>query len=100
MYEVEIHEEADQELQAIAVFYESKKAGLGEAFLTELARTFETIAAYPHSSAAFYDEYRRSNMNKFPYGVVYRAEGEKVTVYAVAHFRRRPDYWKKRRRWS
>ena len=29
-------------------------------------------------------------MTRFPYGVVYRVEAEKILVFAVAHGRRRP----------
>ena len=50
----------------------------------------------PYSYSTVFDEYRRYLMARFPYGVVYRIEGETVLVFAVAHLRRRPGYWRNR----
>ena len=36
MHEVSIHEDADDELKAAALFYESRESGLGKPFLTSL----------------------------------------------------------------
>jgi hypothetical protein len=32
----------------------------------------------------------------FPYGLLYRAEPERIFVVAVAHVHRRPGYWRRR----
>jgi mRNA-degrading endonuclease RelE of RelBE toxin-antitoxin system len=32
----------------------------------------------------------------FPYRLIYGVDGEEVVVYAVAHVRRKPGYWRKR----
>ena len=44
----------------------------------------------------FVDEsYRRYLMHRFPFGLIYRydADSDTVTVFAVAHLKRRPGYW-------
>ena len=38
-------------------------------------------------------ETRKLRLGKFPYSVVYRVHGEVITVIAVAHQRREPQYW-------
>jgi plasmid stabilization system protein ParE len=78
------------------VFYESRETNLGEVFLQELSRGFQRITEHPFSYSIHFDEYRRYLMVRFPYGVVYLVEGERVLVFAVAHLRRRPGYWRNR----
>ena len=39
---------------------------------------------------------RRLLLKVFPYRIIYRVEGEEIVVYAVAHVRRRPGYWRQR----
>lgn len=96
MYEIVINDDADEELVAAAVFYESREPGLGEEFLYEFSKSLAKIRDRPLSSGIYFDHYRRYVMPRFPYGVVYRIEGEQILILAVAHVRRRPGYWRGR----
>ena len=98
MYEIVVHESAEEESNAAAVFYESRETDLGKEFLEELSQGFHRITENPLSYSIHFDEYRRYLMGRFPYGVVYRIEGQQILVFAVAHLRRRPRYWKDRMR--
>jgi mRNA-degrading endonuclease RelE of RelBE toxin-antitoxin system len=40
--------------------------------------------------------WRRLSLKVFPYRIIYRIEGSEIVVYALAHVRRRPGYWRKR----
>jgi hypothetical protein len=40
MYEIVVHETAEEELNAAAVFYESRESDLGNEFLEELSQGF------------------------------------------------------------
>ena len=42
------------------------------------------------------DRTRRCLVNRFPYGVIYRHDGNTITVVAVPHLHQRPGYWKPR----
>jgi len=35
-------------------------------------------------------------MERFPYGIIYRLEKNTIYIVAIAHFKRRPFYWKER----
>ncbi len=96
MYEIVVNDDADEELVAAAVFYELREPGLGEEFLHEFSRSLTKIQARPLSSGIFFDHYRRYLMPRFPYGVVYRIDGEQILILAVAHLSRRPGYWRDR----
>ena len=97
MFEIAVHADADDELNASAAFYESKEPGLGEVFLHELAIAFQTLREFPLSCQIQFEEYRRYQMRRFPHGVIYCIENEIVFVLAVAHPSRRPGYWRNRR---
>lgn len=47
MHEIAIHLDADEELKAAALFYESRRPGLGQAFLQELSRNFKDLRENP-----------------------------------------------------
>ncbi|HEY6230221.1 MAG TPA: type II toxin-antitoxin system RelE/ParE family toxin [Pyrinomonadaceae bacterium] len=96
MYEIVIHEGADEDLRAAAEFYESREPDLGQQFLDELSDVFQHLTNRPFSYSILFDDYRRCLMNRFPYGVVYRVAEQQVLIFAVAHVRRRPRFWKER----
>jgi toxin ParE1/3/4 len=39
---------------------------------------------------------RRVMVHRFPYAVIYSMDGHQLIVFAVMHFRRKPDYWRER----
>ena len=39
---------------------------------------------------------RRYLLCKLPYSIIHQASGNLVRIYAVAHVKRRPGYWKDR----
>ena len=45
MFEIVIHESAEEELNAAALYYESREAGLGEEFLKELTHSLIASAS-------------------------------------------------------
>lgn len=96
MSEIVVHEGADEELRAATIFYDSRESGLGAQFLDEFSLALEKILKRPLSHSVFFDQYRRYLMFRFPYSVVYRTEGERIVILAVAHLRRRPGYWSDR----
>lgn len=84
---------ASDELQDAAAYYDRQSPGLGPRFLEELGRTMERLTAHPEAWRWISDRERRCSLNGFPYGIVYRVEGEDILVVAVMHLHRRPGYW-------
>lgn len=93
---VRILVEAKQELEAAALYYEARQAGLGAALLTEVEKTFVRIQKLPRGTRVIRGELRRSPVHRFPYSVLYRLDGAGILIVAVAHRRRRPGYWRDR----
>jgi toxin ParE1/3/4 len=96
MLEITVHEDADEEFRAAAVFYETRQTGLGETFLDRVAEGFNLILAQPLAGPLLFDDFRRRFTRQFPYSIVYRIESDRIFVIAVAHWSRRPEYWKAR----
>jgi plasmid stabilization system protein ParE len=88
------HPAAEAEyLEAIA-YYESKRPGLGATYLTEFEGVIETICEAPHRNPVEkHPDVRRMRMKRFPFAILYRENAGSVQVLAVAHHRRRPQYW-------
>jgi hypothetical protein len=93
-----LHPEADDELAAAGFWYDDDYPGRGDRFRDATWDALQRIRAAPRSFPFWR---RRSDVRacvvpRFPFTVFFIAEANGVTVYAVAHDKRRPGYWKKR----
>ncbi len=93
---------AERELVDGARWYEEREAGLGDAFLTEVSRALDSVAAGPDQYP--FEEWNRSQrvvrrcpLDRFPYQLVFEVCPDRVVILAVAHYRRRPGYWRRRK---
>lgn len=90
---VEFFEAAQAELDQAFEWYEIQQKNLGVQFLNEFDQSIRRIVAYPNSYALIGGQVRRCLIKRFPYGVLYGVDGDKVIIIAVAHLHRKPDYW-------
>ncbi len=81
-----------------ARFYEEHREGLGQDFLTEIEKSITSITLRPNAGTKVGSRFRRRILPRFPFGIVYSIERDRVIVVAVMHLRRRPGYWKARAR--
>jgi plasmid stabilization system protein ParE len=93
---VRYHPAARAELRRAARWYERRRVGLGHALVDSVIDAEQRIRENPRSGAPFRENTRRMFVERFPYGLVYREEGSDILILAVAHLRRRPDYWRDR----
>jgi len=96
MRSVIFHKEADAEVAEAALYYEKKSEGLGFSFLLELNRCLDLIIANPKSYQLVSKEIRRKPFKRFPYSLLYAITSDRIQVVAVAHQKRRPNYWRTR----
>ena len=96
MTRVEFHPEAERELAAAARYYEDQAEDLGLDFITIVESACEHLQQFPERGHPFGHRLRRLLVPRFPYGLLYRIEEERIIVVAVANLRRRPGYWKTR----
>ncbi|HLF49967.1 MAG TPA: type II toxin-antitoxin system RelE/ParE family toxin [Methylomirabilota bacterium] len=96
MRSVEFHPEAQDEFISAAQFYESQTRGLGLNFILTVQRSYERLRDSPATGPPFGRRLRRLLVPKFPYGLLYRLEPERIYIVAVMHLHRRPGYWRSR----
>lgn len=99
MKPVEFHAAARIELNDAVAFYEGRAKGLGLDLMEKVRVVVGNIqqnpAAYPpHHQSGF----RKLFVERFPYTVFYLEMPDLIWIVAIAHSRRRPDYWIQRRR--
>ena len=90
------HPDAKKELFAGIDYYEKLQKGLGLKFAKEIYSTIQRIVYLPKAWTKMSKNTRRCLVNRFPYGVIYQIEKEKINIIAIMHLNRKPDYWKDR----
>jgi len=91
--QIKIIEPAELELNDAFEFYEAQTPGLGKRFIEEFNKGIVRIRQHPESWPRIRDNIRKCILNKFPYTIFYAVEPKLVIITAVAHQRRKPDYW-------
>ncbi|PXF56975.1 MAG: plasmid stabilization protein [Deltaproteobacteria bacterium] len=94
MRRVAFHPEADNEVIEAARYYETRSAGLGFSFLIELDSSIEQVVANPEAYQLVSEDVRRKPFRRFPHSLLYVIEVDRIRVVAVAHQKRRPNYWR------
>jgi len=93
-----IHSKAQAELEEAIGYYESQKRALGLDFQSEVERTVARVQQAPQIGSPYKaTELRRYLVRRFPYIIFYAELEESIWIVAIAHTKRRPDYWKRRK---
>lgn len=91
-----LEESQDEFLEQIS-FYEEREKGLGERFRLAVLAATTLAATHPKLGSPWKLRTRRVFPKGFKFSVVYRIEPAELVVFAVAHFKRRPTYWRRRK---
>lgn len=94
---VEFHPDARTDFYDAIDWYENERPGLGVAFTGAVQDAISLAADSAHIGSPAGTGIRRVFVRAFPYTVLYAVESARLLVVAVAHFRRRPGYWRHRR---
>lgn len=95
--DISFHPEATEEYVASYAWYYERGRHLSEAFEHEIERALRLIVDAPERWPTYKGKYRRILVRRFPYSLIYTNTDTQIVVIAVAHGRRKPGYWKKRR---
>jgi plasmid stabilization system protein ParE len=90
-------DEALSEFLEQILYYEERQKGLGDRFRLAVEAATTLAATHPKLGSPWKLKTRRVFAKGFKFSVVYRVEPDELVVFAVAHFRRRPTYWRRRR---
>jgi len=90
--------EAEEDVRQSYLWYEELRSGLGRRFLDSLDTTLTGIRQRPLVYQIVEGDVRRALTRRFPYGVFFLIEPQRIVVLAVLHTARNPRVWQSRRR--
>jgi plasmid stabilization system protein ParE len=82
---------AKLEMDESIAWYENQRENLGVEFALEIDRTLQRISLNPAQFPPLRGEVRRALLRRFPYGIHYLNETNRVVVLAVFHVKRNPQ---------
>ena len=94
--EIEFHPDAVSEIREATLYYQAQQVGLGERFLSAVQESLTRISNFPESFPIVISSVRQFKVAHFPYAIVYRLQVNYIQVIALAHSRRKPQYWSRR----
>ncbi|MDH4073670.1 MAG: type II toxin-antitoxin system RelE/ParE family toxin [Gammaproteobacteria bacterium] len=92
----EFHPAAARELSAAVQNGEEYSRGLGAELKAETQRATQLLLTTPSIGEPVGKGFRRFPLRRFPFALIYRIDGDRLRILAVAHRRRRPGYWSQR----
>jgi toxin ParE1/3/4 len=93
-----LHPAAETEYREAVEYYDNQREGLGDLLVDQLEDSIEKICRNPETWPKWpkSQSIRRFRLEKFPYSIVYKYKNDFVTVFAIMHLNRKPNYWRKR----
>jgi toxin ParE1/3/4 len=93
---VEYHEGAIADVKIAVAWYKKRSPKAALDFIEELHRAADTIRETPDRWPIEKNDTRRFLLWRFPFAIIYSEQESVVTIWAVAHGSRRPEYWARR----
>jgi plasmid stabilization system protein ParE len=90
------HEGATADVKSAVTWYRKRSPQSALDFIEELQRATDTICEAPVPWPIGKSNTRRFLLWRFPFSIIYSEEASTVTIWAVAHASRRPEYWSRR----
>ena len=90
---VAYHEGAIADVKSAVAWYQERSPKAALHFIAELHRASDTIREAPERWPTGKNNTRRFLLWRFPFSVIYSEEESTITIWAVAHGSRRPEYW-------
>lgn len=85
---------AENDIAGAFRWYQERNKLAANGFRAEVLGVIDLLADTPLSRPADEAGNRKRVLRRFPFSVCYEVNGNTVTVLAVAHHRRRPNYWR------
>lgn len=96
-YEVIFLKEVEEELDDVIGFYNKVSQELANGIYDKFLEVIDEIADNPLRNIQLKKGYRKTNIERFPFKIIYKFENETVIIVALAHHKRKPNYWRKRK---
>jgi plasmid stabilization system protein ParE len=88
--------EADAELKEARAWYDNLRPELGDRFALAVEETVDAVAEHPLQFPVVYRGRRRAGVRRFPYGIFFEVQEQRIVIIACFHGRRNPKGWQVR----
>ena len=92
-YRIEVRDLASTEFIEGYLWYEQQRDGLGEEFHDEVQEYFDALRQRPAGFPKWRGSYKKINLRRFPYIIVFSIVKDVVVIYSVFHASRNPSRW-------
>lgn len=82
---------AEADLLAAFTRYENRLEGLGEESLIAIDGGVTLIGEFPEIAPVYHLSFRRLVVSRFPFGIFYAIESDRIVVHAVLDLRQAPE---------
>jgi toxin ParE1/3/4 len=82
---------------AVDYYADHASVRVAEAFVLDVQHARQRLVERPEIGPAISKRLRILRLKHFPYSIIYRVSVDTITIHAIAHQRRRPEYWSGRR---
>jgi plasmid stabilization system protein ParE len=93
-----VRPEAQAEVRDAALWYESREAGLGLRFIGEVRTSLQQIKTNPLRFPSVDESVSARTPKQLSISIYFLNEGNVITVVAILHQHRHPEFWRSRAR--
>lgn len=96
---INVHPKAQDELLESVLWYNIRKPRLGNEFFDTISSVIDQISQNPKQFPYLTNEkqIQVKVVKRFPFSVIFKVEADQLLILAVAHNKRKPNYWIKRK---
>lgn len=87
-------EGAEEDFAEALAFYQEESEALAGRLYDEINRLITDVCVTPGLYRVVAAPVRRHFSETFPYAILYVERADPIAILAVAHFKRRPGYWR------
>jgi toxin ParE1/3/4 len=91
-----VEPDAEDDLAKAKKWYDEQRLGLGDEFVLCVEEALDRIRRDPEAPAYIFKQVRRVPVKRFPYGIFYLVDADRISVIAVYHASRNPRGWQRR----
>jgi toxin ParE1/3/4 len=96
VYKILLLPEVRIEVSDAVIFYKQFSDELASDLLTKFYQGLEALVDDPLLLQADKHGFRKINLKRFPYKIIFKITTESIVVIAFMHHKRRPGYWRNR----
>ena len=93
---IDFHPEATRELEDSFDWYAARSPAAARGFALAVDASLRKIGDNPERFPGIDRRHQTSSVERYPFQVVFRNDGDRIYIVAIAHAKRRPGYWRDR----